>query len=112
MAEPAARPATADDPVLRAAVAAVRAHYGDRVERIVLFGSRARGDQGPESDYDVAVFLKDLKHGFSEMQALSDIRWRLLEETGQAVQFVPLSRTDRKGTALLQYDIEQEGVPL
>lgn len=101
-----------DDPVIRAAVDAVRAHYGDRIEAIVLFGSRARGDHGPESDYDVAVYLRDLGHRFTEMHALSDIRWRLLQETGQADQFVPLSRTDRKGTALLQYDIEHEGVPL
>ena len=102
----------ADDPVLEAAVAAVRAHYGDRIEQLVLFGSRARGDHGPESDYDIAVFLKDMGPRFTEMEALSDIRWRLLQKTGHAVQFVPLSRTDRKGTALLQYDIEHEGVPL
>ena len=32
--------------------------YGDRLERVVLFGSRARGDARVNSDYDVAVFLK------------------------------------------------------
>ena len=31
--------------------------YGDKIERVVLFGSRARGDARPGSDYDVAVFL-------------------------------------------------------
>ena len=34
--------------------------YGSRLARIVLFGSRARGDARPDSDYDVAVFLTDL----------------------------------------------------
>ena len=33
---------------------------GDRIERMVLFGSRARGTHRPDSDYDVAIFL----HGF------------------------------------------------
>ena len=47
------------DPVLTRFRAAVDALYGDRVERVVLFGSRARGDARPDSDYDVAVFLKD-----------------------------------------------------
>ncbi len=27
-----------------------------RIEKIVLFGSRARGDHSPVSDYDIAVF--------------------------------------------------------
>ncbi len=40
------------DPVLRAIVEALR-RYG--AERIILFGSRARGDAGPWSDYDVVV---------------------------------------------------------
>jgi hypothetical protein len=34
--------------------------YGDRLDRVVLFGSRARGDAEPDSDYDVALFLKDI----------------------------------------------------
>ncbi len=39
---------------------ALRAMYGDNIDRIVLFGSRARGDAREDSDYDVAVFLKTL----------------------------------------------------
>jgi predicted nucleotidyltransferase len=30
--------------------------YGPTLDRVVLFGSRARGDAAPDSDYDVAVF--------------------------------------------------------
>jgi len=33
-----------DDPILRRIRASLRAMYGDRIERLVLFGSRARGD--------------------------------------------------------------------
>lgn len=32
--------------------------YGDRLERLVLFGSRARGDADPDSDIDVLVVLR------------------------------------------------------
>jgi hypothetical protein len=35
-------PVPADDPVLRRFRAALDALYGDRLERVVLFGSRAR----------------------------------------------------------------------
>jgi len=33
--------------------------YGPELDRVVLFGFRARGDARDDSDYDVAVFLKD-----------------------------------------------------
>jgi predicted nucleotidyltransferase len=45
------------DPVLRKFRAALDEVYGERIERVVLYGSRARGDARPDSDYDVAVFL-------------------------------------------------------
>ena len=31
----------------------------DRLERVVLFGSRARGESGPDSDIDLLVILDD-----------------------------------------------------
>lgn len=52
--------APADDPVLTRFKIARETIYGDRVERVVLFGSRARGDAHPDSDYDIAVFLKNI----------------------------------------------------
>src|SRR5215218_1916711 len=54
-------PTFATDPILKRFRATLDEMYGDRLERVVLFGSRARGDAGEDSDYDIAVFLKDLK---------------------------------------------------
>jgi len=51
--------ASLDDPILTRLRAALDEGYGEGLERVVLFGSRARGDARPDSDYDVAVFLKD-----------------------------------------------------
>jgi uncharacterized protein len=48
-----------DNPALKRFRAALTEIYGDRVERVVLHGSRARGDAREDSDYDVAVFLRD-----------------------------------------------------
>jgi uncharacterized protein len=39
--------ATAADPVLTRFRAALDKIYGERIERVVLFGSRARGDARP-----------------------------------------------------------------
>ncbi|MBI2468570.1 MAG: nucleotidyltransferase domain-containing protein [Candidatus Rokubacteria bacterium] len=41
------------DSVLKAA--------GKRVRKIFLFGSRARGDARPDSDYDLLIVLRDLR---------------------------------------------------
>lgn len=51
---------TANPIILTKFRAALDEAYGNRIQRVVLFGSRARGDAGEDSDYDVAVFLKDL----------------------------------------------------
>lgn len=101
-----------DDPVLRAAVQAVRAHYGDRVESIVLFGSRARGDHGPESDYDVAVFLRDLDDYWGDVEVLAQISQELLLLHGEIVSLKPFSADERPARTLLMHDIRTEGLPL
>jgi predicted nucleotidyltransferase len=46
-----------DDPVVREFAEAVRAKIGPHVQRIVLFGSRARGAAEEGSDYDMAVVV-------------------------------------------------------
>jgi predicted nucleotidyltransferase len=46
-----------DDPVLVRFRRPLDEVYGDKIERGVLFGLRARGDVHPPSDYDIAVFL-------------------------------------------------------
>ena len=47
------------DPILSRLRAALDDIYGDRLERVVLYGSLARGDERRDSDCDIAVFIKD-----------------------------------------------------
>ena len=65
--------------------AAVTELYGGRLERVMLFGSRARGDSRPDSDYDVAVFLRDMPDRMAEMNRLADLGTAILDETGALV---------------------------
>lgn len=53
----------------------VVASYGPRVSRVVLFGSRARGEATPESDIDVAVVLDAI----DERDAQCGYCWRRRE---------------------------------
>jgi predicted nucleotidyltransferase len=50
----------ARDPILRELADALRERFGAHIRDIILFGSRARGDQEEGSDYDVMV-LVDVK---------------------------------------------------
>ena len=81
--------ATGVDPVLNRFRAALDAIYGQRLDRVVLFGSRARGDAHPESDYDVAVFLKSMQPGMQEPFRLADLRLEFLDDTGAFFEAFP-----------------------
>ena len=105
-------PCPADDPVLLRLRQALEAEYGPRLERAVLFGSRARGDAGPESDYDVAVFLTDIPNRWNELGRLASINLRIFDETGALVDLIPrLAGTAEQPTAFLR-EVERDGIPL
>lgn len=81
--------AIVDDPVLVRFRAALNELYGARIERVVLFGSRARGDAHPESDCDVAVFLKDLDDRWAEADKIAITTTNILSETGAMIHAMP-----------------------
>jgi len=57
------KPPSADDPVLSEIVRRLSEVYHPL--RIYLFGSAARGDAGPDSDYDLMVILPMKPHSIS-----------------------------------------------
>jgi uncharacterized protein len=56
-----------------------------RVAKVVLYGSRARDEARPDSDWDVAVFLRGAPTA-ADRRLLSDIGFDLLLESGQHIQ--------------------------
>ncbi len=62
-------------PELEEFVSSVERAYGARLRGIHLFGSRARGNARPDSDYDVAVVLNDLGDFWTEKMRLADIAY-------------------------------------
>ncbi len=104
---------TLNDAILKRFRAAVTEIYGERLARVVLFGSRARGDAEPDSDYDVAVFLRDMPDRFAEMNRLADLSTALLDETGEFLHVMPyLAETYNDPRMPLMHEIRAEGIDL
>ena len=100
---------TANPIVLSKFRAAFDALYGDRIERVVLFGSRARGDALPDSDYDVAVFLKDLADRWAEADKIAVIATDVLDETGEVIHAMPYRAGSYRERTPLMHELRREG---
>lgn len=101
--------ATANPLVLSKFRAALDALYGDRIERVVLFGSRARGDALVDSDYDVAVFLKDLSDRWAEADKIALIATDVLGETGEVIHAMPYRAGSYRERTPLMHELRREG---
>jgi predicted nucleotidyltransferase len=73
----------------------VAGEYRDRLVGVYLFGSRARGDQRPDSDADLAVVLTDL-HGsaLAEKMRLIDLGFDALTDVGVMIQPWPFTAAE------------------
>ena len=105
-------PAVASDPILVRLHAALTGLYGARLERVLLFGSRARGDAQPQSDYDVAVFLDPLGDRWVELDRLADLRVCFVDEMGVFVDVKPYSAGTYRDATPLMHEIRREGLEL
>jgi len=102
----------AEDPVLKRFRAALDEIYGDRVERVALFGSRARGDARTDSDYDVAVFLFDMADRWHEVGRIIPIVTDILYEDEAFIHAMPYRAGSYKDRTPLMREICREGVDL
>jgi len=101
-----------DDPMLARFRDALEAMYCDSLERVILFGSRARGDARADSDYDVAIFLRTHPDGWEELDRLAWLRMEMIDATGaffDARQYAASAYAERTP---LMHEIRLEGLDL
>ena len=101
-----------DHPVLAHARLAIARAYGERLERMVLYGSRARGDARPDSDYDIAVFLHAISDRVQGMYRLADIGTAILFDSGRHVHARPYRVGTYNDRTLLMHEIRKDGIDL
>lgn len=101
-----------NDPVLKRFRAAVAEIYGNRVERVVLFGSRARGDAKPDSDYDIAVFIREAGSFAQESAQLAAVGTDILFDTGALISATPFPAGAYRERTGFMHELRKEGLDL
>lgn len=81
-------PDRSDDPTLAELLRRLVPAY--EPERVYLFGSRARGDTGPDSDYDLLVIVSD---DAPAERKRSRLAYEVLRGTGVAADVLVCTRT-------------------
>jgi len=101
------------NPILTRFRATLDELYGPRLERVVLYGSRARGDAQDDSDYDVAVFLRDMPDRIAELYRLADLSTAILEDSGAFIHAMAYPAGSYNDPRMpLMYAIRAEGIDL
>ena len=95
----------------------LRQRYGDRLRRVVLFGSKARGDYDEESDVDLLVLLRVPKHEYwAHWHEVVDLAWEIGFAHGFVTSVVLRHEDDyeriRRDGLLFARNIERDGIEL
>jgi uncharacterized protein len=85
--------------------------YRERLDRVILFGSQARGEATEDSDIDVLIVLDDQVNVSVEIQQTSEFVAQLCLEHNVLISrfFMARSRFETENTPLLR-NIRREGI--
>ena len=102
------------EPILIELKKSIQKIAGDRLVKMVLYGSRARGDYNEESDTDIAIIIRGLSRELKDriLSQVADIEFDYLRSLSTLViseeDFNLLRNRERR----IAFDIEREGITL
>jgi len=87
--------------------------YGDSLVKVILYGSKARGDSTEDSDIDIMVVLKDYIDIKKERFKIYDIVWSVCYVYDLLISVIIKNKSDYEkfDTGLLK-NIKNEGIEL
>jgi uncharacterized protein len=101
------------DPILLELKKSFETLYGERMTHMILYGSRARGDEGTGSDIDILVVLEGAVSPSEEVTRTGEIVSRLSLVSNQVIScvFMDRERFQYRNGPLLR-NIRREGIKL
>jgi len=88
---------------------AIQAMPSRRIAKVVLYGSRARGEARRDSDWDLAVFVRG-RPTSRDRSILSHISYDLMMETGAFIQALPFPVDHERRDYSFYRNIREDGV--
>ena len=64
--------------------------YGEKIKKVILYGSHARGEASGESDIDLLVLVDESIEPFEVRKRLSDLLFDILLEEGELISVITL----------------------
>ena len=87
--------------------------YGNQLDKVILYGSYARGEETKYSDIDLAIILKGDINPFEEIDRVGDIAWDISLKYSVVISTRPISEKKyySKNTPFLA-TLKEEGISL
>mgnify|MGYP006429311997 CR=1 FL=1 len=86
-------------------------HYKERLAKVILYGSQARGEAKPDSDIDLLIVLKDPMNSWEEIEQTGKFTSDFCLEHNVVISraFVSLSRFNQESLPFFR-NVYREGI--
>jgi uncharacterized protein len=89
----------------------VKMLYGTRLEKIILYGSYARGTQDPDSDIDLMVVLKNTELPHEKVGVIGSLIIEMKEQFNVLISMMPVTfKRYSESQRLFYKNIRREGI--
>lgn len=87
--------------------------YGQRLKKVILYGSWARGRATHNSDIDLMIVLSDMESAFTEIDRLNDIKFNIGLEYEVYISTNPVSEDSFSNSDLPIFkNVIREGIEI